>query len=205
MKNNLFRAFCLLLMAAAGPSCNLFGADKWDGPTRKSVDSRYYLHTGFLMDAVLLTGIHSFNLATPVIAATEADVIYQGRIMVPKGTKFMGTAAVVKSGDRVNVTFHTMVFPNGQEIPFQGVALDPEGKAGLRGKVKKQRAALPAQVIVGSVGAAVTAATGQNVAGDLAQAVSEETKAEIAEKQTYSVEVQGSVPLQIYVNSRVEY
>jgi len=180
--------------------------DHWSGPTKKAnTGFQYFMHTGFTFDAVLKTGIFSFNLATPVIAEIESDVSYLGKVVVPKGSKIIGTSSVVKSADRVNVNFNTVVFPNGYEIAFQGIALDTNGVAGIRGKVKKQRATLPAQVILGSVGTAVGASTGLNVAGEVTQAIAEGTRSELAEKQSYSIEVKQGNALQVYVNSRVEY
>ena len=103
-----------------------------------------FLHTGFTFDAVLRTAIFSYNTNTPVIAETEFDVSFLGKTMIPKGTKLIGTSAIEKTDDRVNVAFHTMVFPDGSEIKFNGLALWTDGSAGIIGKkTRKNRCCRP--------------------------------------------------------------
>ncbi len=123
--------------------------EPWTGLTNPPPQKgKYFLHTGFIFDAVLTTSIFSYNLESPVIAETEFDIIYLDKIMIPKGTKLIGYASVLKSDDRVNVFFHTIVFPNGQEIKFSGLALHTDGSAGIPGKVKKQKAQIPARILL---------------------------------------------------------
>lgn len=206
LTTNRFLGLLFLLLFQSALSMNIHAQQSWSGPTKKQTsEMKYFLHTGFTFDSVLRTSIFSFNIITPVIAETESDVMFLGKVMLPKGTKIIGSASITKSADRVNVSFQTIVFPDGQEIQFNGMALHTDGSAGLPGKVKRQRAVLPATILLGSVGTAVSAATGQPLASQLATGIAEQTKSELAEKQTYSIEVKKDVPLQVYVVSRIEY
>ena len=193
-----------LLMLAFGA---LAFSGPWPGPTKRRVtEMQYFLHSGQTFDAVLKTQIFSFNIESPVIVETEDDVRFLGKVMLPRGTKIMGTASIIKSADRVNVKFHTIVFPDGEELQnFSGLALHTDGSAGLPGKVKRQRAALPASIILGAVGSVVGATTGDRVVAEAAAGLADQTKQEITEKQTYSIEVKKDVALQVYVAGRFEY
>ena len=165
---------------------------------------KYFLHTGFIFEAVLSTSIFSFNLESPVIAMIEFDVIYLGKIMVPKDSKIIGYASVVKSGDRVNVFFHTIVFPDGSEIKFSGLGLHTDGSAGIPGKVKKHAEKVPARVLLGAAG--TLALRGGGPAGEIAKGLSQEAIKEV-ERYTpdYSVTVKKDAPIKIYNIQRAEY
>jgi type IV secretory pathway VirB10-like protein len=154
-----------------------------------------------MFDAVLQTAIFSYNLESPVIAETEFDIIYLDKVMIPKGTKIIGYASVLKSADRVNVFFHTMVFPNGQEIKFSGLALHTDGSAGIPGKVKKHKENIPARVLLEA--AANIAAPG--VGGAVVKELTAEQAKEMAYKPTYSITVKKGTPILIYNIERIEY
>jgi type IV secretory pathway VirB10-like protein len=174
----------------------------WTGVTNPpKTDCKYFLHTGFMFGATLQTAIFSYNLESPVIAETEYDVIYLDRVMVPKGTKIIGYASVMKTDDRVNVLFHTMVFPNGQEIQFTGLALDRDGAAGIPGKVKWYRENIPAKILLET--AANVAAPG--VGGDIVKGLTQESAKDLQYKPTYSISVKRYFPMQVYVVKRTEY
>ena len=88
--------------------------EPFTGPTHKvQSQNKYFMHTGFTFDAVLKTAIFSFNTITPVIAETEYPITFLDRVIIPKGTKIIGECSTVKTIDRVNISFHTLVFPQG--------------------------------------------------------------------------------------------
>lgn len=164
-------------------------------------DKKYFMHTGYNFDGVLKTAIFSYNLATPVIAEVEYDIIYLNKVIIPKNTLVIGYASVYKTDDRVNVFFHTLVFPNGQELKFSGMALHTDGSAGIPGKVKKAQHKVAANVLFSVAGAAIP-----GVAGDIAGGLSQEAMKEM-ERTTpdYSIEVKKDIPILIYNIDRVEY
>lgn len=180
----------------------LLAVEPWTGLTNPPQQKgKYFLHTGFMFDAVLQTAIFSYNLESPVIAETEFDITYLDKVMIPKGTKLIGYASVLKSADRVNVFFHTMVFPNGQEIKFAGLALHTDGSAGVPGKVKKHKETIPAKVLLEA--AANIAAPG--VGGVVVKELTAEQAKEMSYKPTYSITVKKGSPILIYNIERIEY
>ena len=86
----------------------------------------------FLEDRVL-----SFNVEAPVLAVLAKDFTVRDEIVIPKGSKFVGEASVLKSLDRINVRFHLLVMPDGREIRVNAMALSEDGAAGIKGKTQK--------------------------------------------------------------------
>ena len=181
-----------------------WGIQPWSGvtQTRKS-EFKNFLHTGFMFDAVLKTAIFSFNIETPVIALVEYDITFLDKVVIPKGTKLIGATSIIKSIDRVNVAFHTAVFPNGEEIPFPALALHTDGSCGIPGKVKKEAVSIPARVLLEAAG---TGASIVNpVAGSAMKELSSAAKEELEKSQQYSITIKKDTPIQVYVINRIEY
>jgi len=181
----------------------VYSLEPWTGlSSPKETKYKYFLHTGFIFEAVCRTAIFSYNLESPVIAETEHDVIYLDKIMIPKATKLIGYASVLKSGERVNVFFHTIVFPNGQEVSFSGIGLHTDGSAGIPGKIKKYREKLPAKVLLET--AANVALPGAG--GTIMKELTAETAKELQQYQpTYSITVSKDTPILLYNTQRIEY
>lgn len=87
--------------------------------------------------AMLRTKIFSFNIENHVEAEVIKDVHYLGKLAIPKGTKFFGTVSVLHSENRVNVRFHRLLLPWGEERTCQAVAHALDGSGGLKGKVNR--------------------------------------------------------------------
>ena len=97
------------------------------------------------------------------------------------------------------------MFPDGQEIGFTGIALHTDGSGGVPGKVTKQKAKLPAKILLSAAATGASVATGNSVAADMIKGISDEAQQEVAEKQDYSISVKKDIGIQIYAVKRVEY
>jgi type IV secretory pathway VirB10-like protein len=181
-------------------------AEPWNGPTeRRQSTRRYYMPTGFTFDVVLKTAIFSFNTNTPVIAETEFDVTYLGKVMIPKGARLIGTSAIEKTDDRVNVNFHTIVFPNGEEIKFTGLALWTDGSAGIKGKKDTKKAAIPVKVILSAAASGAAAASNTSVPNEMVKSIAADAQADVAAKQEVSISVPKDIGILVYIVDRTEY
>ncbi len=94
--------------------------------------------TGSKIKAHLANAIFSFNVTSPAVAVVDEDFMKGEEVIIPKGTQFIGDAAVLKSQDRINVRFLTMVLPDGKEKRVSAMALSLDGSGGIKGKVDKQ-------------------------------------------------------------------
>lgn len=201
-KNKVFIALIIITFS----KWNAYSIVPWSGLTEKpETKKKYFMHTGFMFDAVLETAIFSFNLATPVIAETEYDIVFLDKVIIPKKSKIIGYADVIKTIDRVNVFFHTIVFPDGSEIKFTGMALHTDGSAGIPGKVKKHRERIPARILLGTLGT-VASISAPGIGGALVSGLSQEALKEMEEyTPTYSITVKKNTSILIYNVERIEY
>jgi len=91
------------------------------------------LPTGFGIPVKLVNAIQSGESSTPVIAEVTEDVSSHNGLAIPKGTRAIGQASVDDSSRRIQVHFQTLVYPEGEQHSVQGLALMPDGSAGLVG------------------------------------------------------------------------
>ncbi len=95
------------------------------------------LPSGTKVSALLEDRVFSFNVAAPVLAIVPKDFKWDGKTIIPKGSKFLGEANVLKSVDRINVNFDLLILPDGSELRVRAMALAEDGASGVRGKVDK--------------------------------------------------------------------
>ena len=91
------------------------------------------LPTGFGIPVRLVNSIQSGESSTPVIAEVTEDINSRSELTIPKGTRVIGQASVDDSARRIQVHFQTLVYPEGEQHSVQGLALMPDGSAGLVG------------------------------------------------------------------------
>jgi len=168
--------------------------------------------TGFSFPARLDNAVWSYNTETPAVAVVERPISFLNRVVIPAGTRVIGTVAIQKSHDRVLVGFHTVVFPEGDEVKLSAMALSLDGSAGLRGKATTHKDSAVANTVLRSVVSGTQAAldiTGVSpIASQATQGVSQEALRELdMEKQqvTTSISVDADTGLRVYVNQRLEY
>lgn len=97
------------------------------------------LPPGTKIPALLSNRVFSFNVASPVLAIVPKDVSWMDEVVIPKDSRFLGEASVLKSLDRINVGFDLLIFPDGRQIRVRAMALSEDGSAGIKGKVAKHR------------------------------------------------------------------
>ncbi len=104
-------------------------------------EDEWFLTAGQEIRATIQNAIFSFNLQTPIIAIVDEPAIClkNGLVILPKKTRLLGIAEVLKSDDRVNIKFNVAVLPNGREFEINGIALSSDGSAGIRGEVKEYK------------------------------------------------------------------
>lgn len=187
--------------------------NSWKGVKEPQLKKGFYaLPTGFTFDAVLPNAIFSYNLVTPAIAVIEEDILFLDEVVLPKETRLIGFVQAVHSLDRVNVDFHTCVFPNGQEIPFSAMALSPDGSAGVVGKLETHKDAMAAKTAMRTIfsGAAVAASVspvptmGTAMAANLSQEAAT-TIDSTNVKELDSVKVEPKTSIKVFVHGRTEY
>lgn len=99
------------------------------------------LQAGTLIPAILFSGINT-NVAGQVTAQTVSDVYdtaTRSNLLIPAGSQLIGSYAAGGSdgNNRVNVTFSTLVLPDGSSYAIDNsmVAVDGAGYNGIAGKI----------------------------------------------------------------------
>jgi type IV secretory pathway VirB10-like protein len=104
--------------------------------------SPFEIREGTLIEAFLLTGIHS-DLPGEVVAQVSRPVYdshTQQTLLIPKGTRLIGTYdnQIALDQSRLLVAWTRMVFPDGRSVNLPGLnAKDLTGANGLTGRVNR--------------------------------------------------------------------
>jgi len=173
-------------------------------PVLKTFPSKetWFLPTGTILKASTKNAIFSFNLEAPVVAELDEPAICPktNAVVLPQGTKLIGTASVLKSDDRVNVEFRLAVLPapSGKEYQIQGLILHPDGSAGLKGTVREYKEvrlmSSAAAGAVSGIGQAVATTAGQPIVGQAVGGALTAGATEIQTGMAPKVDVSISVP-----------
>ncbi len=103
---------------------------------------------GTELEAVIEKTVIANNRGIPVVAKLTSDHIQEGRLLIPKGSQLFGqTEGLIE--DRLQVRFTRLVFPNGKDAPFSGVA-DAEGH--LKDKKMGRAMSILSGAAIGSTG-----------------------------------------------------
>ena len=111
------------------------------------------IYEGSFLEAVLVTQL-SGDFPGPVLAAVSVPFYSadRQRILVPRGSRVIGTAAAVTSQDqsRLVVGFHRLLFPNGRWVALDFHGLNQVGEGALKDQVNRHYLSMFAAV--GAVG-----------------------------------------------------
>jgi len=90
---------------------------------------------GSMIKCLLIHNIVTNNFEAPVIAQVWEDFYFDGKLLLPFGTRVYGTASVGKQRDRVTVRFDNIVFQDGKTVKINAIGLSKDGSGGLTGTV----------------------------------------------------------------------
>lgn len=90
---------------------------------------------GSIVKCLLIHNIVTNNFSSPVVAQVWEDFYFDGKLLLPFGTRIYGTARAGRERDRVLVVFHTIVFQDGREVHIKAISLSKDGSAGLTGMI----------------------------------------------------------------------
>lgn len=92
------------------------------------------LPVGSVFSVQLLGKVESTDSNSPVQAVVLEDVLSPLQVpVIPKGTKVIGSGQLDSARERLQVRFHTLVFPEGEQFSISGLAAMMDGSSGLAG------------------------------------------------------------------------
>lgn len=91
------------------------------------------LPMGSTIAAKLLNTILSSDANSPVMAEISEEIYWKNSVMIPAGTKAIGQGTLDDGTERLQVRFHTLVYPEGQQHSISALALLGDGSSGIAG------------------------------------------------------------------------
>ena len=101
----------------------------------KDYPTNWIVPLGSMVKCLLIHNIVTNNFEAPVIAQVWEDFYFDGKLLLPFGTRIYGTASAGKQRDRVTVSFNNIVFKDGRTIKINAIGLSQDGSGGLTGTV----------------------------------------------------------------------
>jgi hypothetical protein len=102
-----------------------------------------FLPKGQLIPVIFQTNVTTLDLSGMVEMQVAGTVKFNGDVIrLPYGTKIYGSASTKNVADRIGITANTIVLTDGTEFRIEGVALDVDARAGVRGYYVPQPAAV---------------------------------------------------------------
>ncbi len=84
----------------------------------------------------LINAIFSYNALAPAKAELLQNIYSNTKkIILPKGSMFLGQVSTIHSRNRVNITFSQVVLPDGKTYSVKAIALSNNGSGGIKGQV----------------------------------------------------------------------
>ncbi|MEQ1664559.1 MAG: TrbI/VirB10 family protein [Bdellovibrionales bacterium] len=116
------------------------GADQGQVISRKdAARSEYVIPSGSRVMVVLDGNLNSELTQSPVVSILKNGFSFQGRTLLPAGSKILGRVGPGQDSDRISVNFDQVVFPNGHQMAITGVAMMPDGSPGVVGEFHSGR------------------------------------------------------------------
>ena len=92
------------------------------------------LPIGTQIQAQVLGLAESTDSNSPVTAVILQNALSPVEaLVIPKGTKVIGSGHIDAQRERLQVQFHTLVFPEGEQYSVSAIATMPDGSSGLAG------------------------------------------------------------------------
>ena len=91
---------------------------------------------GTTVYAELVNAVFSYNALAPAKAELLQNIYSNTKkIILPKGSMFLGQVSTIHSQNRVNITFSQVVLLDGKTYSVKAIALSNNGSAGIKGQV----------------------------------------------------------------------
>ena len=129
------------------------------------------IHEGSFLEAALVTQL-SGDFPGPVLAVVSVPFYSadRQRILVPRGTRVIGTAQAVSNQDqaRLAVSFHRLIYPDGRWVSLDFHGLNQVGEGALKDQVNRHYFSMFAAVGAVGVLSGLTAQGGNPYEGGVA-------------------------------------
>jgi type IV secretory pathway VirB10-like protein len=71
----------------------------------------------------------------PVMGIVAHEVVHEDSLAIPEGAKVLGDVSFDDSSERAQISWRSIIFPDGRERPLSAVGVGRDGQLGVEGKV----------------------------------------------------------------------
>ncbi|MBS1963078.1 MAG: TrbI/VirB10 family protein [Bdellovibrionales bacterium] len=122
--------------------------------SRSGSDTRNTLLIGTRVPIQLAQSLTISNQTMPVTGYVLGDVMGEGSLAIPEGSRAIGDATFDAENGRANLTWKTIILPDGRERAFSAVSVGRDNQVGIEGRVKSDAMKnTVGQTITGFIGA----------------------------------------------------
>lgn len=101
-------------------------------PRPSGFETKNFLPRGAIIPVYVLSMVKTGTMEDMVEMGVAKNVIFNGKVQLPFGTRILGSAAMAGDGDRVAINVDTILFPNGEELPISATVKDMDRGPGIR-------------------------------------------------------------------------
>jgi type IV secretory pathway VirB10-like protein len=116
---------------ASGPRARQYSASQI---IKRGDNTADVLPMGTLVHVRLIGHVESADSKSPVTAVVVQEAVSPSGVeVIPRGTKVIGQGQIDAARERLQVSFHTLVFPEGEQFGLSALAAMPDGSTGIAG------------------------------------------------------------------------
>lgn len=106
--------------------------------SRNGFDGRTQLSPGTRIPIRLSNGVSVSDQSIPITGIVIKDIEADSGVAIPSGSKVIGEVSFESSNERTNITWHSIILPDGRERPFTATGVGRNGEGGLEAKVRTE-------------------------------------------------------------------
>lgn len=105
---------------------------------RGGLDAKTQLPPGSRIPVRLYERAIVANQGMPIIGIVTRDYVHEDALAIPQGSKLFGDVTFDDNGDRANVSWKSVQFPDGRERQFAAIGVGADGQVGVSGRIHSE-------------------------------------------------------------------
>jgi hypothetical protein len=106
--------------------------------SRGGNDSKTQLSPGTRFLVRLLEKTIVANQSMPILGIVLKDVMQEHELAISAGSKLVGDISFDDANERAQITWRSIILPDGRERPLSGIGVGRDGQVGVDGNVKSE-------------------------------------------------------------------
>ncbi len=129
---------------------------------REGFDSKTQLQPGTRVELSISDRILVGPNAMPIRGRVLSDVTQDSGVAIPENSVLIGDVSFDEYSDRANISWKSLIFPDGKQRDFAAVGASPDGEAGVEGRIHSE-------AVKNTIGQAMTRFVGSYAEGAISR------------------------------------